>query len=633
MSETRGLDATVQEAMGTLAGHSREFEHDPSKTILPAQRGPDSVQRKLMALSAAPGTGSIGGALELGATLGSGGMGVVREGRQLRLGRKVAVKTLREDNPSDESSIALLREAWATAAVEHPNIVPVHDVGWSKTGQPLIVFKHIEGVPWSALMHDEIEIRKRFRRSRLDWNLGVLMQVCQAMSFAHSRGIVHRDLKPENVMIGAFGEVNVLDWGIAVATRDSTGGLPLASSVSELAGTPSYMAPEMLGKVPSQISERTDVYLIGAIIYELIVGLPPHRGTRLIDYVSSILGPPPPLPEDAPAELAAISRRAMSVSPADRYPDVESLRRDLEGYLEHRASTRLTEATSEKLAELDQAIAQRGSGDLGERARLADLFGACRFGYGEALRTWPDNPEARRGLVRAVMMMAGHELDVGDLRAAELLIDELPKPPPELVARLEAARMAERRRAEKVEALLRSASSRDPSIGGRARTVVSLTVGGLWVIAPLLAEMRPPGSAGDFRLGIWVSLASFLMIALSGWIYRDIVRKSALNRGLFFLALLTPFANMIAWIGQSMLGTDVVRAELASMAMWMGICANIAVLLHPAFLFIAGTFAVGYLASCANPVLRHYFMSLGNLVLIIVVLYVWRRPKPDPDEK
>src|SRR4029079_14619580 len=123
----------------------------------------------------------------------TGGMGVVREGRQLRLGRKVAVKTLREDNPSDETSIALLREAWATAAVEHPNVVPVHDVGWSQTGQPLIVFKHIEGVSWAALMHDEIEIRQRFRRARLDWNLGVLMQVCQAMAFAHSRGIVHRD--------------------------------------------------------------------------------------------------------------------------------------------------------------------------------------------------------------------------------------------------------------------------------------------------------------------------------------------------------------------------------------------------------------------------------------------------------
>src|SRR5690606_8689637 len=102
-----------------------------------------------------------------------------------------------------------------------------------------------------------------------------------AVRFAHARGVLHRDLKPGNVMIGNFGEVYLLDWGIAVALRDDgTGRFPLASEATELAGTPSYMAPEMLGREAGPpLSERTDVYLAGAVLYELITGRPPHVGT------------------------------------------------------------------------------------------------------------------------------------------------------------------------------------------------------------------------------------------------------------------------------------------------------------------------------------------------------------------
>jgi hypothetical protein len=154
-------------------------------------------------------------------TIGQGGMGVVRLAEQVALGRRVAVKTLRPDRKSDQAAIDLLREAWVTGAVDHPNVVPVHDIGLDEDGSPVIVLKRIDGHSWAELMHDADRVRERFRvDDLLTWNLEILIQVLFALRFAHSRGIVHRDLKPDNVMIGDFGEVYLLDWGIALSLRD-----------------------------------------------------------------------------------------------------------------------------------------------------------------------------------------------------------------------------------------------------------------------------------------------------------------------------------------------------------------------------------------------------------------------------
>ncbi|HUS31990.1 MAG TPA: serine/threonine-protein kinase, partial [Kofleriaceae bacterium] len=281
--------------------------------------------------------------LQLGATIGQGGMAIVRKATQTALHREVAVKTLRSD-ATDEAAPRLLREAWITGALEHPNIVPVHDLGSDDRGRPLLVLKRIEGEPWQPKSRD------------LEDNLATLMQVCHAIAFAHNRGIVHRDLKPDNIMIGRFGEVYVLDWGIAVATKDDgSGRLPLAAESREVAGTLAYMAPEMLGG--AAVTEQTDVFLLGAILYEIIEGKPPHLLESIGASITSIALCEPSLSPDVPAELVAICRRAMAREAAQRYQTADELRLAVAAFLEHRTSAQIAHESHEKLRELESQLA------------------------------------------------------------------------------------------------------------------------------------------------------------------------------------------------------------------------------------------------------------------------------------
>jgi serine/threonine-protein kinase len=146
----------------------------------------------------------------------------------------------------------------------------VYSLSLDEAGLPVLVMKRIEGVTWGQLLRDPAAMAKHAPdRPPLDEHLRILGQVCNAVHFAHARGVVHRDLKPDNVMVGAFGEVYVVDWGIATAFGPAT----------QLAGTPAYMAPEMLGTPGARLSAKTDVYLLGAMLFEVLVGRAPHQVT------------------------------------------------------------------------------------------------------------------------------------------------------------------------------------------------------------------------------------------------------------------------------------------------------------------------------------------------------------------
>jgi serine/threonine protein kinase len=319
---------------------ARTIEHNPSSTIEPAQRVSADMQgrRALEGLGARRDDRGITSGLDMERTIGEGGMGIVRLATQRSLGRKVAVKTLRPDVKSEAATLRLLREAWVTGTLEHPNIVPVYDLGLGEDGSPIIVLKRIEGVEWGAVMHDAAVASERYGAADLlEHNLRILIQLCNAVSLAHARGVLHRDLKPENVMIGSFGEVYLVDWGIAVSLRpDPLGRLPLAAEQSEMAGTPCYMAPEMLGALGA-LTERTDVYLLGAILHEILTKKPPHNGS-FKQIVGSILMSSFTYDADAPRELAEIAQRAMRRPPEDRFASTEELRLRLEWYLRHRGS-------------------------------------------------------------------------------------------------------------------------------------------------------------------------------------------------------------------------------------------------------------------------------------------------------
>jgi serine/threonine-protein kinase len=329
----------------SLADVMKTVAQNPNSTIEPARSKSDAPGiRALEVLGEQRGGSTIAKALTLGKTIGEGGMGIVRVATQKSLDREVAVKTVRKDAQGRVATIRLLREAWITGSLEHPNIVPVYDLGLDDDGSPIIVLKRIEGVEWASVMRDADAVRTRFGAADLlEYNLRILIQLCNAVSLAHSRGVLHRDLKPENVMIGQFGEVYLVDWGIAVSLReDPSGRLPLASEATEMAGTPAYMAPEMLGASIGKLSERTDVYLLGAVLHEILTGKPPHHRDAFRQIVTSILTLDVSYGAEVPRELGEIARRAMARDAHARFASADELRWRLVWFLRNRGSRALS---------------------------------------------------------------------------------------------------------------------------------------------------------------------------------------------------------------------------------------------------------------------------------------------------
>jgi len=207
--------------------------------------------------------------LELRQKLGEGGMGSVYLAFQESIGREVAVKMLRRDGPSSKAHRLLLEEAWITGRLDHPNIVPVHSVGRDDGENPLIVMKRVQGISWLDAIADPDSLPLYYQgEEELEVLLDIFEQVCRATHFAHTRQILHRDIKPENVMLGAFGEVYLVDWGIAVSMdEDPDHGLPIASHVNVPMGTPCFMAPEMAAGEGDKLGPWTDVFLLGATLH------------------------------------------------------------------------------------------------------------------------------------------------------------------------------------------------------------------------------------------------------------------------------------------------------------------------------------------------------------------------------
>jgi serine/threonine-protein kinase len=279
-------------------------------------------------------------------------MASVHLGKQTALDREVAVKSLHrcEDVVAKQ---ALLHEAWLTGSLEHPNIVPVYDLVLDEAEEPAVVMRRIDGTDWSQLIDDPSRVRQLFAVSDvLEWHMRVLMQVCNAIHFAHSRGVIHRDIKPDNVMIGSFGEVYVVDWGIAVAKEGPLTELLAAFPAPIHAGTAAYLAPEMLTGKLENISPRTDVYLLGASLYHCVTGRPPHPGKTRRQALDHANGGEIEFPSDMSSELEEVLRRSLATDPEERYASAEEMRDALQSVLEHRSSAKLELAATTQLAEL-----------------------------------------------------------------------------------------------------------------------------------------------------------------------------------------------------------------------------------------------------------------------------------------
>ena len=594
-------------------------------TIIPA-RLHSTAGGRAMELLAQLSKGSTS-RLESGDVIGEGGMGVIRAATQVALGRTVAVKTLKPLGRDPVAALDLLREAWVTGALEHPNIVPVHHVELDHDGSPLIVMKRIAGAPWSALLGDASEVERRFGATDLlAWNLAILMQVLNAIRFAHSRGIVHRDLKPSNVMIGDFGEVYLLDWGIAVSlVDDGSGRLALASAATELAGTPSYMAPEMLGRGARQrepISERTDVYLAGAVLYELVAGRPPHGGETAAAVFASVIASRPVLAESVPAELARICVRAMQARPAERYASADEMRLAIQAYLEHRGSANLAAHANARFGELAACLAEPPrSDDTEQREAIYRLFGACRFGFLEALSVWPENADARAGLVAATSAVAEYELATGNPKAAVALLGDLDTAPAALIARARAELEAATRRQAELERLHQQL---DPTLGRRTRMFLAATVGIIFTLLPLGHLVAPTALGLHSHLGnaMWALGALVVMSGLAFWA-RNSMSATSFNRRIVATGVLVFASQALLPLGAWLAGFTVTETHLVMIFLWGVVMALLAIHLDRWLWPSAAGCFVAFLVAAHDPEIRHWAMSAANLGFTINAIVRW----------
>ncbi len=282
---------------------------------------------------------------QLGAELGRGGMGRVVEAYDTQLGRTVALKEVLP-RASEATERRFRREVQVTARLEHPSIVPLYDSGIGPEGRPYYVMRRVSGRPL-----DELVVRARGLDERLSL-LPALLAAIEAVAHAHRRGVIHRDLKPANILVGELGETIVIDWGLAKVLgepdpsdgpgddsepdpAEPVAGDSLRTQIGSVFGTPGFMSPEQArGEL---LDAHGDVYALGACLYQLLAGAPPHAGTSATEMLANTMRhdvkPLAVLAPGAPGELVAIVDKALAYAAAERYPDAGALAEDVRRFL------------------------------------------------------------------------------------------------------------------------------------------------------------------------------------------------------------------------------------------------------------------------------------------------------------
>lgn len=296
----------------------------------PSQEPPDS--------SAATKSIPAAERYRLGAELGRGGMGRVVEAFDLQLGRTVALKeVLPRGGPGVVRRFA--REVQLTARLEHPSIIPLYDSGTTADGRPFYVMRRVSGRPLDELMAQATGLGARLTL------LPAVLAAIDAVAHAHRRGVIHRDLKPANILVGELGEVVVIDWGLAkvIGEDDDAPGTVIAQAsdslrtqIGSVFGTPGFMAPEQARG--EELDPRGDVYALGATLYQLLAGAPPHSGTSATEVIEKTgtreVTPVDVIAPGAPPELVAIVSKALAFDQAGRYPDAGALGEDVRRFLD-----------------------------------------------------------------------------------------------------------------------------------------------------------------------------------------------------------------------------------------------------------------------------------------------------------
>ncbi|MFW6053326.1 MAG: protein kinase domain-containing protein [Persicimonas sp.] len=375
--------------------------------------------------------------------LGRGGMGQVLLARDLLLQRDIALKTLLPDTSDANARRRLLQEAQITGLLEHSSIIPIYDLGALSSDDPYYTMRVVRERSLAQII-EEMSAGQGHDYS-LTQLVSILRQVCLAVHYAHDRGIIHRDLKPENILVGSYGEVFVIDWGVAKVVDSELHALALSQRHTEregaLVGTPYYMSPEQAQGRIDALDQRTDVYALGAILYEVLTLVPVFESSHMLSLLFKVIEQAPQAPTERtpqrsiPRELEEICLKALAKSADERFQSAQEMAEDLELFLEGvKERERRQEMADEALRQADEvrgeyeqvqrryteAVQQVNHDRLNvpswvpheEKEQIWELeqhvedlqveverhFGEATRLYGQALGHVPEMSEARRAL-------------------------------------------------------------------------------------------------------------------------------------------------------------------------------------------------------------------------------------------
>lgn len=388
---------------------------------------------------------------ELLKVLGEGGMGIVYNARQTSIDRNVALKMIKgAAAKNDKQQAKFLAEAVVTGDLDHPNIVPIYDVGRNDAGALFYSMKMVQGTPWD----------KAIGQKSLTENLDILMRVADAVAFAHARGVVHRDLKPENTMLGGYGEVLVMDWGLAHPSKDFRKAASITET-SSMGGTPAYMAPEMATGPLEKITHLADVYLLGAMLYEILTGKPPHTGKNAMKCLMAAARNEI-TPTEKTGELIDIALKAMATDPAERFQSVQALQAAIRDYQSHSESILLSTRAEDDLAEA-------------QKSDEYQAYSKALFGFEEAFELWDGNHRAKTGVRTAQLAYANCAQRKGDFDLGLSLLDDAFDDHRALKTQLLAAKQEREARKSRLAALRKMAA------GLAVAVFATVTVAFFWI--------------------------------------------------------------------------------------------------------------------------------------------------------
>ena len=288
--------------------------------------------------------------LELRDLVGSGGMCQILETFDTNLLRTTAMKTLKPELAENLEYVRyLVEEAQITAQLDHPNIVPVHELGVTEDGAVYFTMKLIKGQTLKEILYEQ-DFRRRDEAGMCQ-QLLLFCKICDAISFAHDHGVIHRDIKPDNIMVGEYGEVYVMDWGLCRLKQtprpsgpdeelpeQEEGFYPPHCEQGKVFGSPWYMAPEQARGEVDEVDERSDVFSLGAILYQILTQFPPYLADSMDDLLVKAVECRPVPPHElvdfhVPAQLGRIAMKALSKKKSRRFASVSELKQEVENFL------------------------------------------------------------------------------------------------------------------------------------------------------------------------------------------------------------------------------------------------------------------------------------------------------------